>query len=71
MIGHRSLEKIYQHVQNPKTVFYFLRADPINTASVTVTRKRVNVGDGQGLQIPCTILFKEEEKYIKLNLHPL
>ena len=47
-----------------KTVFYFLRANPMNTASITVTEKRVNFGDGQGLQIFCTILFKGEEKYI-------
>ena len=59
-----------------KTVFYFLRANPINTASITVTEKRVNFGDGQGLQIPCTNLFKGEEKYIEvlkkqLHLYPL
>ena len=35
-----------------KTVFYFLRANPMNTASITVTDKRVNFGDEQGLQIP-------------------
>ena len=34
--------------------------------SNTVTGKRVNLGDGQGLQIPCTILFKGEEKYIEI-----
>ena len=48
-----------------KTVFYFLPADPISTACITVTGKRVNFGDGHGLQIPCTILCKGEEKYIE------
>ena len=48
----------------------------MNTARIPVTGKRVNFGDGQGLQIPCTILFKGVEKYIEvlkeqLNLHPL
>ena len=38
----------------------------MNTASITITWKRVNVEDGQGLQIPCTILFKVEEKYIEV-----
>ena len=38
--------------------------------------KRVNFGDGQGLQIPCTIFFKGEEKCIEVlektaNLYPL
>ena len=59
-----------------KTVFYFLRANPLNTANIIVTGKRVNLGDGQGLQIPCTILFPGEEKYTEvlkkqLNLHPV
>ena len=35
------------------------------TASITVTRKRANFEDGRGLQLPCTILFKGEEKYIE------
>ena len=48
----------------------------MNTANITVTGKRVNLGDGQGFQIPCTILFPGEEKYIEvlkkqLNLHPV
>ena len=44
-----------------KTVFYFLRANPMNTASITVTVRRVIFKDRQGLQIFCTILFKGEE----------
>ena len=44
-------------------------------ARITVAGKRVNFGDGQSLQIPCTILFKGEEIYIEvlrqLNLYPL
>ena len=48
----------------------------MNTGCITVTGQRVDFGDGQELQIPCTILFKEEEKYIEvlknqLNLYPL
>ena len=48
----------------------------MNTASITVTGKRVNFGDGQGLQIPCTIFFKGEEKCNEVlektaNLYPL
>ena len=62
--------------QHVKTVFYFLRANQMNTASITVAGKEVNFGDGQGLQIPWAILFKGEEKYIEvlkkqLNLYPL
>ena len=59
-----------------ETVIYFLRANPMSTARITVTGKRVNFGDGHGFQIPCTILFKGEEKYIEflkkqLNLYSL
>ena len=73
VIGHLKKGKTGRYA---KTVFYFLRANPMNTASITVTGKSINFGDGQGLQIPCTILFKGEEKYIEvlkkhLNLHPL
>ena len=59
-----------------KTDFDFLRTNPMNAARITVTGKSVNFGNGQGLQIPCTILFKREEIYIEvlkkqLNLYPL
>ena len=53
-----------------KTAFYFLRANPMNTASITVTGKRVNFGDGQGLQVPCTNLFKGEEIYFEVLKKP-
>ena len=48
----------------------------MNTASITIKGERVNFGNGQGWQIPCTILFKREEKHIEvlkklLNLYPL
>ena len=48
----------------------------MNTASITLTGKRVNFGYGQGLQIPCTILFTRKQKYIEvlkkqLNMYPL
>ena len=62
VIGHLKKGKTGPYA---KTVFYFLQANPVNTASITVTGKTVNVGDRQGLQIPCTILFKREEE---LNL---
>ena len=49
-----------------KTVFHFLHDNIISTASITVTGKKVNFRDRQGFQIPCTILFKGEEKYIEV-----
>ena len=63
MIGHLKEEKTGQYA---KTVFYFLQANRMNTASITLTGKRVKFEDGKDLQIPYKILFKGEEKYIEL-----
>ena len=63
VIGHLKKGKTGQYA---KTIFYFLWANLMNTARIPVTGKRVNFGDGQGLQIPCTILFKRDDKYIEV-----
>ena len=68
VIGHLKKVKTCRYA---KTDFYFPRTNPVNTASITVTGKRVNFADGQGLQIPCTILFKGEEQYIEVLKKPL
>ena len=60
VIGHLKKGKTGRYA---KTVFYFLRANPMNTASITATGKRVDSGDGQRLQILCTILFKGKKIY--------
>ena len=64
VIGHLKKGKTIRYA---KTDFYFLRANPMNAARITVTGKSVNFGNGQGLQIPCTILFKREEIYIEVS----
>ena len=38
-----------------------------NNENVEVAGKRVNLGDGEGLQIPCTLLFIGETKYINIE----
>ena len=53
VVGHLKKWKTGRYAQ---TVFYFLQANPLNTANITVTGKRLYFGDGQGLYIPCTIL---------------
>ena len=63
VIGHLKKGKTGWYT---KTFFYFLRDNPMNIGCITVTGKRFNFRDGQGLQIPCTILFKGEEKYIQV-----
>ena len=47
-----------------KTIFILLRAN--HGHYCRVEGKRVNLGDGQGLQIPCTLHFTGETKYIEV-----
>ena len=44
-----------------KTVLYFLCANYGNTCQVKFRGKRFNLGDGQGLQVPCALQFSGEE----------
>ena len=47
-----------------KTIFYFLRADKKNDCTAVVTGKAINRGDGEGMQVPCTLNFKGHRKWI-------
>ena len=40
-----------------KTVFFFLRLDATNSGKVTINRKAVNKGKGNGIEVPFTIPF--------------
>ena len=40
-----------------KTIFFFLRTDEINSATVKITGKAVNKGKGMGMEVPCSITF--------------
>ena len=46
-----------------KTIFYFLHADKKNNCTVVVTGKAVNCGDGEDMQVPCTLHFKGHQKF--------
>ena len=43
-----------------KTIFSFLRAKQGNTCQVEVRRKKVNLGDEQGLQVYCSVLRRRK-----------
>ena len=47
-----------------KTVLYFLGTSNENCCRVELTGKRVNLGDGEGLQIPFIIQFFREAKFV-------
>ena len=47
-----------------KNVSYFLGASNENCCQVEVTGKRVNLGDGEGLQTPCILHFSGKAKFV-------
>lgn len=49
-----------------KTIFYFLRANDLNTCTLVVTGKVVNEGDGKGMKVPCRLLFSAEPQFINI-----
>ena len=61
VVGHLSKGRSARFA---KTVSYFLRASNENCCRVEVTGKRVNLGDGEGLQIPCILHFSGEAKFV-------
>ena len=38
-----------------KIIFYFLRNDPYSSCIATISEKRCNLKDGEGLQVPCKL----------------
>ena len=49
-----------------KTVFYFLRADEYGSCDVLIKGKPVNLGDGDGIQVPCSLNFAGRKKFIDI-----
>ena len=54
IVGHLPLK---ENGKFTKTIFCFLWAGPYGKWNVAVTSKAVNVGDGDGMQVPCVVLF--------------
>ena len=49
VIGHLPKGKSGKYV---KTIFYFLKTDPLNICDVKITEKAVNLGDNKRMRIP-------------------
>ena len=49
-----------------KTIFYFLRADPYGKCNITVTGKAVNLGDGDGMQVPCILHLSGQKSMVEI-----
>ena len=48
------------------TFFYFLRADPYGQCNITVTGKAVNLGDGDGMQVPCILHLSGQKSMVEI-----
>ena len=47
-----------------KIVFYFLGADEYGSCNVLIKGKPLNLGDGDGMQVSCTLNFVGRKKFI-------
>ena len=52
IIGHLPKGKSGKYA---KTIFYFLRSDPLNICAVKITGKAVNLGDNGGMRNTCLL----------------
>ena len=63
IVGHLPLGKSGKFT---KTIFYFLRADELSSCKIVFTENPVNLGDGEGMQVPCKLIFTGIEKCIDI-----
>ena len=65
-------EKIVGHLKKgtfgkfAKTIFYFLCSYAYSSAWAKVTGKRCNLGDGEGMQVPCKLSLCGQSKCVSL-----
>ena len=61
-MGHINESKSFRFT---KTTLYFILANYENPCEVEM-RKKVNTGDGGGLQVPYTLQFSGKEDYLEI-----
>ena len=47
-----------------KIIFYFLRSDPYSSCTATISGKRCNLKDGEGLQVPCKLDMTGKQQFV-------
>ena len=62
-MGHLPLGKTDNFT---KTIFYFLGADKYSICGVEITRKQVDLGDGEGMQVPCKLKITGKSKFVNI-----
>ena len=68
IVGHLLLAKTGNFA---KTILYFLRADKYRICEVEFTGKPVNLGDGEGMQVPCRLKLTGRSKFVNISQNPL
>ena len=63
IVGHLQLGKDGKFAKN---VVYFLRADEYGSCDLLIKGKPVNLGDGDGVQVPCSLNFTGRKKFIDI-----
>ena len=63
VVGHLPL---WENGKFAKTIFYFLRADLYGKCNITVTGKAVNLGNGDGMQVPCILHLSEQKSMVEM-----
>ena len=61
--GHLPLSK---NGKFAKMIFYFLRADQDAECKVVITVKEVNLGDWDGMQVPCKLKISDPRKMVEI-----
>ena len=63
VIGHLPLG---ENGKFEKTIFHFLCADPYAKCNITVVGKAVNLGDGDGMQVPCILHLSGQKSMVEI-----
>ena len=63
IVGHLPLDKTGNFA---KTIFYFSRTDKCSICEIEITGKPVNLGDGDGKQVPCKLKLTGRSKFVSI-----
>ena len=63
IVGHLKKDKTGRFA---KTLLYFLRSDPYSKCHAKVTWKRCNLGNGNGLQVPCILYISGQAEFMSI-----
>ena len=58
IIGHLPVEQVGNFA---KKVFYFVKVNELRFSKVAATGKPANLGDGDGMEVPCKFYWSQEK----------